>query len=433
VTAQGVSSHRHWNPDRRELKLARPEEYEEGLREQMDRAVAVRLRGSGGRVASHLSAGLDSSAVAATAARLLQPEGGSVTAYTSVPREGFEGRGIGTSIADEGPLAASVAALHPNMEHVKIRSGALSPIEKLDPYFFLFERPFLNLCNGNWATAILDDARARRLGILLTGQAGNMTISYDGMQHLAELAKQGRLLRLSRLAGSLVANGTRLGTVAAQVLGPFLPVPLWEAIGRVRGKGQRVTESTAINAAQLPALERAARERALDFSYRPRSDPWETRLWVLGRVDHGNYNKGMLGGWGVDVRDPTADRRLAEWCLSVPAEQFLHGGVPRSLARRAFRDRLPAALLDERRKGFQAADWHEGLTAARGQLVAEVERLREVAPAGETLDLARMEKLLADWPEGDWHKDKVMRKYRLALLRGISAGHFLRRASGSNA
>lgn len=433
VTPDGVSSRRYWNPARRELRLASPEEYEEGLREQMDRAVKARLRGTGGRVASHLSAGLDSSAVAATAARLLAPEGGSVTAYTSVPREGYEGRGIGTSIADEGPLAASVAALYPNMEHVKVRTGAMSPIDKLDPYFFLFERPFLNLCNGTWAFAILDDAKARRLPVLLTGQSGNMTISYDGMQHLAELAKQGRLLRLSRLAASLISNGTRVGTVAAQVLGPFLPVSLWNAVRRARGKGQGLTQSTAINQAQLPLLERVAKERALDFSYRPRTDPWEARLWVMGRVDYGNYNKGMLGGWGVDVRDPTADRRLAEWCLSVPAAQFLHGGVPRSLARRAFRDRLPAALLDELRKGYQLADWHEGLSAARPGLAMEVERLRAVDPAGQTLDLERMEKLLADWPEGGWHTDEVMRKYRLALLRGVSAGHFLRRASGSNA
>ena len=433
VTPEGLASRRYWNPVRRELRLARAEEYEEGLREQMDRAVRVRLRGTGGRVASHLSAGLDSSAVAATAARLLAPEGGSVTAYTSVPREGFDGRGIGTSIADEGPLAASVAALYPNIEHVRIRTGAMSPLDKLDPFFFLFERPFLNLCNGTWSAAILDDAKARRLPVLLTGQAGNMTISYDGMQHLAELARQGRLLRLSKLAASLIGNGTRVGTVAAQVFGPFLPVSLWDAVRRARGKGQSVIQTTAINQSQLPALERLAKERALDFSYRPRTDPWETRLWVMGRVDHGNYAKGMLGGWGVDVRDPTADRRLAEWCLSVPAAQFLHGGVPRSLARRAFRDRLPAEVLDERRKGYQLADWHEGLSAARPALEMEVERLRAVDPAGETLDLERMEKLLADWPEGGWHTDEVMRKYRLALLRGVSAGHFLRRASGSNA
>lgn len=165
---------------------------------------------------------------------------------------------------------------------------------------------------------------------------------------------------------------------------------------------------------------------------KPGSDPWEARLRAMCRMDGGNYNKGMLGGWGVDVRDPTADRRMAEWCLSVPPEQFLYGGLPRSLARRAFRDRLPAALVEERRKGYQLADWHEGLSGARGQVAADVERLRNVAPATDILDVEWMEALLAEWPTSGWHRAAVARKYRLALLRGISAGHFLRRATGSN-
>jgi asparagine synthase (glutamine-hydrolysing) len=82
-------------------------------------------------------------------------------------------------------------------------------------------------------------------------------------------------------------------------------------------------------------------------------------------MDQGNYNKGVLGGWGVDMRDPSADRRLVEFCLSVPPEQFLAGGVPRSLARRAFADRLPPEVLRERRKGYQAADWFEGMSVSR--------------------------------------------------------------------
>ena len=61
--------------------------------------------------------------------------------------------------------------------------------------------------------------------------------------------------------------------------------------------------------------------------------------------DRGNFNKGVLATHGLDVRDPTADRRVLEYCLAIPPEQFILGGVPRSLARRAFADRLPAAVL----------------------------------------------------------------------------------------
>ena len=89
-------------------------------------------------------------------------------------------------------------------------------------------------------------------------------------------------------------------------------------------------------------------------------------------------------------------------------------------------------VLDETRKGYQAADWHEKLTAVRGRLAAEIESLEDCPPAARALDVARMRRLVENWPDGGWERDEIMRPYRLALLRGVSAGHFLRRATGAN-
>ncbi len=433
VTADGVSMKRHWNPRRTELRLSGPEEYREALRAQMDQAVRSRLRGARGRVAAHLSGGLDSGAVAATAARLLAPENGRVSAFTAVPRQGYQG-GTRDGISDEGPLAASVAALYPNIDHVLVRSGERSPFAGMDRNFFLYERPMLNLCNAVWSDSILDCVKERRLTVLLTGALGNMSFSYDGMQLLPQLLAGFRWARLARETSLLLANGTRAGTIAAQTIGPYLPHRLWHLISRLRGKALDISQYSAINpaGAEERGIRKRAAERGLDLTYRPRSDPFETRLWVLGRVDLGNYNKGTLGGWGVDQRDPTADRRLVEHCLAVPADQFLAGGIPRALARSAFADRLPPSVLTERRKGYQGADWHEGLCLARGELREEVERLADIELTAEALDTGRMAKLVEDWPSTGWNSDKVVGDYRLALLRGVSTGHFLRKAAGSN-
>ncbi|HYI40111.1 MAG TPA: asparagine synthase-related protein [Allosphingosinicella sp.] len=433
VTREGLQASRWWRPALAPLGLKRPEDYAEALREQMERAVAVRLRGTGSAVAAHLSGGLDSGAVAATAARLMAERGGRVTAYTGVPREGYDSSGVLNAFADEGPYAESVAALYPNMDHVLVHNGG-SPLADLDRYFFVYERPVLNLCNSVWMHRILDRARERGHRVLLSGNRGNTSFSYDGMPYLTQLLSSGRLIRLARESLALVRNGTRFGSVAAQIVGPFLPVPLWQAISRLRGKGRKVTDYTALGpeaALELRIAERAA-ERGLDLSYRPRRDPLETRLWSLRRVDPGNYNKGVLAGWGVDVRDPTADRRLVEFCLAVPSDQYLQGGVRRSLARRAFADRLPAAVVNETRKGYQAADWHEGLAAAGDILGEELTRIEANDEAGRTVSPAMMRALAEAMPSDQWHKAATTEKYRLALLRGISAGHFIRKAAGSN-
>ncbi|HZF95996.1 MAG TPA: asparagine synthase-related protein [Allosphingosinicella sp.] len=435
VTPGGVSSRRYWDPQPEILKLKSRGDYEEAIRAEMDRAVRVRLRGTEGRVAAHLSAGLDSATVAATAARLLAAEGGRVTAFTAAPREGYRAPPSGKVIADEWPLAAEVAAMHPNIDHVRIGGGgAGSPTADLGRYFQLFERPFLNLCNGVWMTATLEEAKARKLGVLLTGVFGNATFSYDGMHELHRLLKGGRLLKLAGEAARLKRGGTRLGTVASQALGPMLPRGLWRAVARMRGGERGMSAGSLIRQDRAEALriEERAAERGLDLDYRPRGDAHEARLWILRRVDQGNYKKGTLGGWGIDLRDPAADRRLIELCLSIPPAEYLAGGRPRSLARASFADRLPAALLDERRKGLQAADWHEGLEAARGELGEEVEAIAGCAPAAEAIDTAAMQALVEDWPEGRWHERAVTMRYRGALLRGLSAGRFIRQAVGSN-
>jgi asparagine synthase (glutamine-hydrolysing) len=435
VTPGGVVARRHWNPRRDTTQPWRGGDPAEAMRAQFDRAVAARLRG-GGRVGAHLSAGLDSSAVAATAARLLAPTGGSVVAFTAVPREGYGGADPRGRIGNEGPLAAATAALHPNMEHVCVGPGQGHMLDGLDRNFFLLDRPLLNVCNQRWWNAINAQAQARGLTVMLTGAMGNMTSGYAGWEHLAELAARGRWLRLLRLSHILVKGGhIRWPGALAAAFGPWLPERLWLALRRMhKGLAVRLADYSLVNPRRsadldLPGL---ALSRGLDLSYRPGRNGFDIRLSVLQRVDQGNFHKAALAGWGIDMRDPTCDRRLIEFSLSLPTEAFLGEDGPRSLAKRAFADRLAAKVLAERRKGLQAIDWHEALSAAREDLGEEVARLEQIPEAAAALDLPRMRALIEDWPKGEWNSLAVATAYRAALLRGIGSGHFLRRASGSN-
>ena len=435
VTRGGIRVRRHWDWQPRTLLLRSAGEYDEALRHHLDQAVKSQLRGVDGRVATQLSAGLDSSSVAATAARLLAPSGGKVIAFTAVPRAGYELLAPQHFIGDEGPLAAATAALYPNMEHVLVRSGHRSPLDTLDRKFFLFERPLLNLCNYVWIDAINDQVRARKLSVLLTGDLGNLTISYNGSPLLAELIRTGRWIGWSRAVAAIVRRQHwRLRGALAATFSPWLPPPLWLFLTRVfQGQSFDIGIYSAIHPARLTELDVVSRARGLNFTYRPWKDGVALRLWLMGSVDVGNYNKGTLGGWGIDVRDPTADRRLIEFCLSVPTEQFFRDGMPQGLARAAFADRLPPEVLKEYRRGLQAIDWHEGLTAARAQIKEEISRLEQNAAAARALDLARMRRYADNWPTQGWELQEATEQYRFALLRGISVGHFLRRASGGDA
>jgi len=435
VTAQTLTARRYWQPRRRRIELSGPAEYGEALRHQLDQAVKCRLRGNRD-VGACLSGGFDSTAVTATAARLLAPSSRRVIAFTAVPRAGYEGPCPRGQIIDEWPYAAATAAMYANIEHVAIRCPDRSPLDDLDRNFLLYDQPMLNICNVGWVHSINDAARDRKLTVLLQGFMGNQGLSYSGIELLPELFARGRWLRWWRAAHPLVARRhLRWRGAIAQTLGPWCPAGLWIWLNRlIAGTEYDVRNYAAINPTRLAELDlpARARDRGLDLSYRPWKDGRSERLWVLNRVDPGNFNKGTLGGWQIDQRDPTADVRLLEFCLAVPMEQFLREGMLRALAQNALADRVPKFILDERRKGLQGADWHEHLTPVRSEITAELARLESSPPAVRALDLPRLRRLVENWPSGGWERDSVVSSYRLALLRGISTGHFLRRATGGN-
>ena len=435
VTADAVASKRWWSPQRPALGLKRTDDYAEACRAEFDRAVAARLRGVGA-AAAHLSGGFDSAAVAATAARVLADRGGRVVAYTAAPREGYaEAAPDPGRIVDESGLAASVAALYPNIEHVIVRAGAASPVSGFDRGYFVNDWPTANPSNAVWARAIEEDARRRGLSVLLTGDMGNITLSYHGLQRLPELLRQGRLSALIHEWGALNRRaGWRWRALAAITFGPFVPGPLWERLALyARGRPAGPLVYSALRPQVLAAIEPELRAAHPNYNARPWADGFAARLWTLARADHGPFAKGTLAGAGVDQRDPTADRRFVEFCLALPMEAFLKDGVTRRLAKAALADRLPAELLHERRRGLQAADWHEGFLGDLAGAREELARIAASREAASIVDVERLGALLADLPQSEWKDRTAGQDYRLALLRGLSAGHFVRRASGSNA
>lgn len=434
VSRCGLTARRHWQPICRPISLRSSSDYSDALRELLDEAVRCRLRGAD-RVAAHLSGGLDSSAVAATAARLLAAKGGKVTAFTAVPREGYDGFVPRNRIVDEGPYAALTAKLYSNMEHVLIRCPERGPADDLDLTFQLCELPATNVANNGWVYAVGDAARQRGLRVLLTGNMGNMGLSYDGLAYLVELWGNGSWVRWLREASALVAQGRmRWRGVLAATWGPWVPAPLWIWMSRLVAATVADTSAySAINPERRKEINFDARAKAAGLdALRPARNGVAERMEILRECDFGNYNKGMLAGWGIDLRDPTADRRLIEFCLQVPMNEFLGGGVPKSLARRTLADRLPKTVVDEQRRGLQAADWHETLTATRRRVVAELDHLDECPAAVKALDLRRLRHLVENWPTDGWERDKIAIPYREVLLKGISFGHFLRRVHGSN-
>ncbi len=432
VTAQGVSTRRFWQPRSSVIRYKNDNDYIERARELLDEAVRSRLR-SDGEVSTNLSGGLDSSAVTATAARLLAKQGKQLLAFTCVPGDGYDAQDPPNRFANEGPLAAATAALYPNVEHVLVPNRGRSPVADLDRSFFLYERPTGGTSSAAWGYSLEAAQAKRKVKCILVGEGGNISLSYDGLDLLSELFGEGRFLRLSREAAALVRTGKmHLRGTLRHAAGPWIPSAIWLWLHRIAGKNMlKLADYSAIGAPRFARLDPASLE-GHDFSYRRKRTAFAERLWQLHRIDPGNFRKGGLAGWRFDVRDPMADIRLLEFCLSVPTEQYLRNGITRSFARRVLADRLPKAVLNEERLGLFASDWHRDFDAARSDVVEELSRIASSDVAAGAIDIARLSALVESWPDGGWENEDVVMPYRYVLQRAIAIGHFARRATRSN-
>ena len=142
--------------------------------------------------------------------------------------------------------------------------------------------------------------------------------------------------------------------------------------------------------------------------------------------DHGHYRAGLQAATGVEVRDPTADKRMFEFCFSIPHEQYVAGGLSRSLARRAMKDRLPQSTLARQQRGLQGADWYSIMAESLPELRRELALMRQSPLTAKALDLKTMEDLLDHWPHSGFHTEAVFARWHFWLARAFSMGYFLR-------
>jgi asparagine synthase (glutamine-hydrolysing) len=408
----------------------------EEFRSIFDRAVADRLR-TDGRIGSMLSSGCDSTAVAVTAAQMLAKEGKRLAAFTHVPHKGWQMEVPEGRSPDEGPAAAATAAPFSNIDHVLVDSGDRMIGESLDATFYYDEFPMNNICNQVWSDEIARLAQARQVGVLLSGQCGNMSISLTGQERLHELMRKGDLRTWLHEAAALRRSGAmRYRGVLYSSLGPWLPSRLnyalrWAFDRRVA----KLSTFSALNPAIAGSRDFRRHLAALGYdpTFRPHVSIRHLAEFVLQRRDHvALYVKGMLARFGVEQRDPTADRRLIEFSLSLPSRMWLRDGRTKWLYRQAFRGRVPDAVMAVKGKGYQGADWPERLMRSKLLLDDEIAAALGDADTESLLDgdfLQRWkENALPALPDGH----ASTQTHRAKLLRGVSVTHFIRRAKHRN-
>ncbi|MGO9318757.1 MAG: asparagine synthase-related protein [Terracidiphilus sp.] len=421
---------RHWSPDGRDrIIYRRDEQYAEAFLEHYTRAVQSCLR-THKPVAATLSGGRDSGSVVVLAATLLASQNRGLTAYTSVPclpPDGASERRLG----NEWELAHATAVMAgANVQHIPIDAANYGVIQGIEYVLDAHDGPSHAAGNHYWIQAVTEAAARDGAGVILSGQMGNAAVSWAGNGSALLALLQGYPATAIRLF--LHAEPNPWLTLKRQVLKPLL-LPGLRALRRFKSpRGRPWQAYSALNIHMASELDVDARMRAAGhdptFTFSPLEDtqPFFFRPHV--GIGTGIWSE-IAARHSISILDPTVNLSMVEFLLRVPDDQFYQQGQHSFLMKRAFRNRLPAQVLNGQLKGLQAADVGHRilreLPAFRECLIS----LDSLPEAQEILDMPLLHRCLEDLvAKVDY--DATARANQI-LLRGLGVGLFLRHLADS--
>lgn len=323
-----------------ELILPREEDYYERFRELFSEAVRTRLR-SYANVGIKLSGGYDSTSVAAVAAQELARQNKELYAFTSVPYY-TDCRVPPGRIANEGPLAASLARKYPNIRHFLIDAQGYSVLRSVDKAVEMLGEPLHAAGNMYWNHAIYDAAEEHNVRVLLNAQGGNGVISWPtGKPRL--FAKKGLPLLKFRVKMAL----TDLHTLVKNPEHLRYPFLGYSFISREYARKAGIRE-------QMKAAGHDPRFR----KHRPLKQA-QRELMTMCLLNAYSIHYRISLGFGITAADPSGHVPLLLYMLSVPEKVYKANDYRRVYIEMALRDLLPEEIITARGKGLQAADLSE--------------------------------------------------------------------------
>lgn len=405
------------------LELPSDADYVAAMREQLTAALRRSLRPMPGQVGLLLSGGLDSSAVAAIAGRLLADEGRRLQCIHILPRGTDRYRYSHTDL-DETRYVRALQAFAPHLDfHFVETTSQPAPRAAWDDYFAENRAPFDSLL----ATETGLDSHLDRLDarLLLDGLGGNHVVSLEALPsgYLSHLALTGCWLKWwheTRAHARLHGRSWR-ALVRHTAINP------WKH--RLRGRAHASVFRESPLTFLHPEIRRQTgiddRKRA--FHERWFGPPLDLRRRLTATVHEWaaltiapRPSVCSAAPMRRVSEQPLYDRQLNAFCLSLPFAQQVRDGCDRRLLREAMRGLLPEEIRQRVTRGLLQPEFQTNFTRAEPMLREELARLGSSALERELLDCERLRQL---WPARDRAPSF---RHEAQLVKALVTAAFLR-------
>lgn len=410
-----IEKEEYWRPLERqkELRLNTDRDYQKQFAALFQDAVNCTLR-TDGRIGILLSGGLDSTATASLAAGKLKADGKKLYSYTSVPEKEYKSDRMAYSIVNESPnvkiLESYLGNLQCNFCDMEGQNCWDDKEEMLD----IYEMPYKAVQNVSWINGAVKMAREQGCQIMLNGQFGNSTISFGYEDvHYQTLLKQGKMLTLKKEIDMLHQRIPIISRkkVWHDVLKEVIPYKIRAVFSKE--KDMFVNVLLCSDKIKEFDIERRFKKKGLN-SIIKRQFTWKQfrRFIVMKEAmsQIGEMETKVSLKHGVMIKDPSRDKRLIEFCLSLPSEQFVREGISRRLIRVYMKEYMPEELLtDLYRKGQQSADWMYRLEKKWPAVYQEMKQLFDKGKGKEYFEQDKVQALLERCRERATENETEMR------------------------
>ncbi len=319
----------------------------EELRATLDRAVKRRLM-SDVPLGVFLSGGIDSSAVAALAAKHVPA--GQLNTFSV---------GFNEASFDESPWAALMAqelGTHHHHETLDL-DGAVALIPEI---LSRLDEP---LGDGSLLpTYLLSRFTRKHVTVALGGDGGDeLFAGYDPFRALASAEKYAKLVpkpvhtAVRLMASRLPVSHQNMSfdfKVKRTLMGLSYPPHLWNTVwmGAVEPRELDAAFSEPVTQEEVYSEAIAAWDQCRQPNLIDRSLQWWTNLYlqdgILAKVDRAS----ML--CSLEARTPFLDIEVANLARRIPWQLKLRGGQTKWILKRALRPLLPSTIIDRKKKGF---------------------------------------------------------------------------------
>lgn len=370
------------------------EECQKAFMEVFSEAVRCRMR-SNKKIGVMLSGGLDSTSVAAIAARELKKKNEMLYGFTQVPMEGYQEWLPEKKLADEREYVEALCEFAGNVIPNYVDSKGHNSITEINEKIKIIEQPYKTLENSHWMHEILRVAKKNDIGMLLDGQSGNATISWGNYSaYLRNVSEQEGFTRcLEEIKKYSKVKNIKKLRLARSILMSYLPYELKKIKYFIKGGVNHSEKLCPINKEFYESMKvkKRFKEHKIDTLFIDQGNSFSRRYKLLNpkSFSHlGAMETKMSLATGVCRRDPTRDKRVIEFCMGIEEKYWVKDGLERRLIRAAAEGILPDKIrLNTTKRGKQAADWIQRISGTWESIWSEIDTIGDFSLENKYLDI----------------------------------------------